>query len=126
MTTETKIRALLAIAYSDSFFDISELEYINNKAKELGLKNEDLIEIIKKPVGSDFNYPITEEEKFHFVFDLMELIHVDGVVDESEIKIFHTYLNKLGFSSEYHEEIHAMIESAVVKKQNFEEFYKNI
>jgi len=122
----TTISALVAIAYSDGFFDVSELEYINEKAKNLGLKNSELLEIIKNPYKNEFIHPITEEEKFQFIFDLMELIHVDGIIDEAENKIFHSYLKKLNFSAEYHDEIYVMVETAVVNKQNFNDFYKNI
>ena len=122
----TTISALVAIAYSDGFFDVSELEYINEKAKNLGLKNSDLLEIIKNPYKDEFIHPITEEEKFQFIFDLMELIHVDGNVDDAENKIFYSYLKKLNFSTEYHDHIYTLAETAVVNKLNFKDFYKNI
>ncbi|WP_115460575.1 hypothetical protein [Winogradskyella aurantiaca] len=122
---ESKLRALVATAYSDGFFDSRELFIINQRAKELGIKKENLLEIIRNPDKEELILPITEQEKLHFMYDLMTVIYADKVIEESEKQIFYKYLNKLNFKSEAHEEVFQLLRETVASDQTFEDFLKN-
>jgi uncharacterized tellurite resistance protein B-like protein len=119
---KTKIRSLVATAYSDGFFDSRELYIINQRAKELGLDSSEIIEIIRNPEVGEFISPITQEEKLEFMFDLMKVIYADKLIDESEIKIFYKYLNKLSFRNEVHDSIFNVIKEAVQNDISFDSF----
>jgi uncharacterized tellurite resistance protein B-like protein len=122
----TKIRNLVALAYSDGYFDTKELEYINKRAREEGLKNEELINILQNPYKSDYEIPITTKEKFEFLFDMMTLIHADNVVSEDEKIIFYKHLKYLGFKEDYQDELFEICSNSIQKNSTFDEFYNSI
>lgn len=123
---KNKIKCLVALAYSDGCFDIEELDFINKRAIAEGLTNNEIIEVLQNPYSVDFTMPITNKEKFEFLFDMMGLIHADGKVDLNEKKMFSKYLIHLGYSSEFHEELFLSYSNAITNDISFKEFYTKI
>jgi uncharacterized membrane protein YebE (DUF533 family) len=119
---KTKIRSLVATAYSDGFFDSRELFIINQRAKELGLESSDILEIIRNPEVAEFVSPVTQEEKLEFMYDLMRVIYADKIIDPSEEKIFYKYLGKLSFNPELHDDLFNLIKEAVQNNLEFDRF----
>lgn len=119
---KTKIRSLVATAYSDGFFDSRELFIINQRAKELGLESSDILEIIRNPEVTEFVFPVTQEEKLEFMYDLMRVIYADKIIDPSEEKIFYKYLKKLSFNPELHDDLFNLIKEAVQSYLEFDNF----
>jgi uncharacterized membrane protein YebE (DUF533 family) len=119
---KTKIQSLVATAYIDGFFDSRELYIINQKAKDLGLDGEEILEIIRNPEKQEFVFPVTEEEKLEFMYDLMVVIYADAIIDELEIKIFYKYLNKLEFKKQIQDHLFEIIKDSVKNNKEFKEF----
>ena len=122
---KTRIISLVATAYADGIFDIKELDYINNKAKNLKIEKDQLLKIIQNPYANDPIFPTLEIEKLEFMFDIMELIHVDNDIADSEITIFNSYLSKLGFTGNNANSLREKIGKSVEQGNSFSQFIKN-
>lgn len=119
---KTKIRSLVATAYIDGFFDSRELYIINQRAKELGLDGEEILEIIRNPNSEEFIFPVTEKEKLEFMFDLMRIIYADEIIEESEKKVFYIYLTKLDFKKDIQDNLFEIIKESVMNQEDFIDF----
>lgn len=109
---KSRIRALVATAYSDGFFDSRELHVINTKAKDLGLSGEEILEIIRNPENESILLPVTVEEKIQFMYDLMRVILADGKIEDNEKEIFYKYLKELDFNFSWFDDLfNTMVES---------------
>ena len=122
---KTRIISLVATAYADGIFDIKELDYINNKAKKLEIKQDELLHIIQNPYANNPVFPTLEIEKLEFMYDIMEIIHVDNDIAESEITIFNSYLSKLGFTGNNANTLREMIVKSVEQGNSFSQFKEN-
>ena len=119
---KNRIKALLATAYADGFFDSRELYVINSRARDLGLSGEEILELIRSPKAEVSIYPVTVEERIHFLYDLMRVILADEKIEEDEKSIFYKYLNELEFEPSIFDDLfHTMIDS--VKSGDNVEYY---
>ncbi|QNJ97020.1 tellurite resistance TerB family protein [Constantimarinum furrinae] len=121
---KSRIRALLITAYSDGFFDSRELYIINERAKDLGLSGEDILELIRNPAPQLIIYPVTVEERIHFLYDLMRVILADGKVDENEEQIFYKYLKELNFDSTLYDDLYISMIKSVKAQEDLETYFK--
>ena len=102
---KTKIKSLVAIAYSDGFFDVSELKLLNEKAISLGITNEEVIAILQNPYQDEFIPPVTFKEQIEFLFDLMQMIYADGQLEKNEKKLFLKYLDNFNFEENEYDDV---------------------
>jgi len=123
---ESKLRALVATAYTDGFFDHRELYLINQKAKELGIDNNALLDIIKNPKSENIYIPVTNDEKLGFIYDLMKIIYADEIVENAEKEIFYKYLEQLNFSDDIKDQLFDFTLESVKNKLSFDEFNSKI
>jgi uncharacterized tellurite resistance protein B-like protein len=82
------ISILLSAANADGKVHKDEFTFLIEKAKEKGLSEKEVDEILKDPQRyfNDDVKPATPEKKKEFVFDLFSMIFADGVIYESEMK----------------------------------------
>ncbi|WP_100802256.1 TerB family tellurite resistance protein [Ulvibacter sp. MAR_2010_11] len=120
----SRIRALLVTAYADGFFDSRELFIINERAKDLGLSGEDILKLIRNPEPELVIYPVTVEERIHFLYDLMCVILADGKVDDSEKQIFYKYLKEFNFDSTLYNDLYSSMMNSVKEHEDLETYFK--
>jgi uncharacterized membrane protein YebE (DUF533 family) len=89
-----RVRAMVAIAYVDGYFDVEELKLLNSKAASLGISEGELIEILQDPYSEEPIDLVSISEKKIFLRDLMTMIYADGIVDEREMTLFDKYLSR--------------------------------
>ncbi|MCI5057262.1 MAG: hypothetical protein MRY83_14200 [Flavobacteriales bacterium] len=68
-----------------------EIELLENIASRLGLTSEELEEIKKAPEDYAINPPVVLEDKYKRLYHLVQMMLVDGFVDDSEIAIVEKY-----------------------------------
>ncbi len=93
-------RNLVMIARADGHVSIEESELLQKIAKHIGISKEQAQEIIDNPKGYAINPPVSKEERFRRLVNLVEMVNADGVFDDDEIALLRKYGVALGFSDE--------------------------
>ena len=94
---KSHIRHLVRLAKSDGIFHSDELKFIKKIGKKNNLTEKEIDAIIQNPTSVDIVIPETKDEKFHQIFDLVNLMLKDGEVNDAEIEFCMELANRLGF-----------------------------
>jgi uncharacterized membrane protein YebE (DUF533 family) len=94
---KSHIRHLVRLAKSDGIFHSDELKFIKKVGKKNNLTEKEIDAIIQNPTSVDIVIPETKDEKFHQIFDLVNLMLKDGEVNDAEIEFCMELANRLGF-----------------------------
>lgn len=94
---KSHISNLVSIANLDGNFSLGEKRLIFQIGKKNGLSNDKLKSIIKSDKPIKFKVPDNDSARFDQVFDLVEMLLVDGTTNENEIEVCIEIAEKLGF-----------------------------
>lgn len=99
---ENHMKALVQISFIDGKFDEPEKNHVYAIGKANNLPENKIDEIMKNVVESkeyeDITYEgLMKEERFDFLYDIIQLMKIDGEVFLSEIKYCERIAEKLGF-----------------------------
>jgi len=106
-----KLNMLINLATSDGSLGESESKTIHMIAKSNGLTNEDVEAMMKNPkkIGDLSN--LTEDEKFEYLYHVIQLMKSDGQVFKSEIHFCEQIAERLGYKKGVVAELSARIYS---------------
>jgi hypothetical protein len=90
---------LYQMAFSDDNFDATELKMLYEFAKERGVSQEQLQQILINPI-QETNLPDTLDEKIDYLYDLALMIWADSIVTEDEKNTLIKYCKRFGFLEE--------------------------
>lgn len=88
---------LIALAKIDGHISDSEYELIYSIGEKHNLKSEDIDFLIDNSTNTEFILPTNDSERFDQIFDLVQLMLTDNVIDEAEIDFCIDIAEKLGF-----------------------------
>jgi uncharacterized membrane protein YebE (DUF533 family) len=88
---------LSALAKVDGHLDSSELNYIIAIGQKNGFKAEEVKSLIANTPSSHFHLPENDSERFDQIYDLVEMMLADGIVDDNEMEFCMEMATKLGF-----------------------------
>lgn len=91
------LRHLVRLAKADGILHKSEVKFIRKIGKENGLSDNAIEKIMENPTSVDIHIPETPEERFHQIFDLVNLMMKDGEVNDAEMEFCMDLANRLGF-----------------------------
>ena len=91
---------LYQMAFSDDNFDKLELKMLYYFAKERGISEEQLQQVLLNPPIENTEIPDNLNEKIDYLNDLSKMIWADGVVNEDERNTLLKYCKKFGFLDE--------------------------
>ena len=91
------ITNLGALARIDGHLDATELNYIIAVGQKNGLKPEDVRTLIANGEKVQVHLPENDSERFDQIYDLVEMMLADGIVDDSEMEFCMMMASKLGF-----------------------------
>lgn len=93
-----QLNVLSQLASSDNEFTDEESRMLHHIGQANGMTKEEVDEIIyhPKPIGSLDN--LTEDEKFEYLYNIVQLMKIDGQVYKSEIVFCQEMAAKLGFN----------------------------
>jgi uncharacterized membrane protein YebE (DUF533 family) len=99
---KNQLRALIQLAMSDQNFDDGERAQIYSIAEANGLTTEVVDELIdeylKKKGDVTINFDsLTHDERFDFLYDVIQLMKIDSEVFLSEIRYCEKMAQNLGF-----------------------------
>jgi uncharacterized membrane protein YebE (DUF533 family) len=111
---------LIAVANADGNINEKELNYLRNKASELGLTPEVLDQLIQE--SNNISLPMSEgvAERMSYLEDCVKMATADGVIMDSEKAFCKKICNLLGLEEGYLEELfdNTMSDSNQLSEQN--------
>ncbi len=95
--TKKKLNILIQLAEADKHFAKAEREMILKIASDRSFPEEDVNQLIRNPEPIDTLGALSQDQKFSYLVDCVELIFVDQKVFESEVIFTKSIAIKLGF-----------------------------
>jgi len=94
----TQIRVLIQLAMIDGELADAEQKVLHDIAERHGMSASDIEEIIAEnsAQGPDLS-DLTDDDKFEYMYSLVQLMKVDGRMKEPEIKFITTLATRLGY-----------------------------
>ncbi|MEM9324507.1 MAG: TerB family tellurite resistance protein [Bacteroidota bacterium] len=97
MSIRAQLSVLIGLANVDGDFDSEEKKLIHMLAKANGLSAEDVDQLIENPEPLPALSTMTDEDKFQYLYSIVQLMKIDNQVYLSEIKFCEDLAEKLGF-----------------------------
>jgi uncharacterized membrane protein YebE (DUF533 family) len=86
-----------ALAKVDGHIDAAELNYIIAIGQKNGMKTEEVKSLMANSDSVTFHLPDNDSERFDQIYDLVEMMLADGIVDDNEMDFCQEMATKLGF-----------------------------
>jgi uncharacterized tellurite resistance protein B-like protein len=106
-----KLNILINLAASDSSVAESEAKAIYLIAKSNGISKEEVDEMMKNPKKIGDLSTLTEDQKFEYLYHVIQLMKSDGQVFKSEINFCEEIAERLGYKKAVVAELSARIYS---------------
>ena len=90
-------RQLIALAKTDGLIAESELELLYTIGARNNYKSEEIDQMLSDNSPVDFVIPSNDSDRFDQIFELVQMMLADGIVDEKEIDFCINLADKLGF-----------------------------
>ncbi len=97
IVTKKKLNILIQLAEADKHFAKAEREMILKIAQDRKFPEEEVNQLIRNPEPIDTLGALSNEQKFSYLMDCIDLIFADQKVFESEIIFTKSIAIKLGF-----------------------------
>ncbi len=94
---KSHLKNLVALAKLDGHVTKEELSFLLKVGERNGVKADDVKKMILRTTTVKVTRPATDNDRFDYIFDLIEMTLVDGVMDEDEIDFCVDTAAKLGF-----------------------------
>ena len=88
---------LAALAKADGHIDSREMNFILAVGKKNGISSAEVQALVSGSKGDNKDLPTTDSERFDQIFDLVDMMLADGIVDETEMDFCIMMAEKLGF-----------------------------
>lgn len=97
MSIKSQLSALIQLANIDGEFSGEEKMMIMMIGKANGLNEEEIMNIVENPVPLPSASTMTDEDRFEYLYNIVQLMKIDSQVYLSEIKYCEELAEKLGF-----------------------------
>jgi uncharacterized tellurite resistance protein B-like protein len=91
------LKNLVVLAKLDGYVSKEELSFLIKVGEKNGISANDIRKMISRTTTVKVEKPETDDERFEIIFDLIQMVLADGVMDESEIDYAIDMAVKLGF-----------------------------
>lgn len=91
---------LVMLARVDGKIDDTEIKLLARMAKRLSLTDEQVKEIIENSDSYPMYPPVSKEDRYERFVQLIQMVMVDGVIDETEKSLVSKYGTALSISDE--------------------------
>ncbi len=96
---------MVAVAFSDGYFDEVESDFLAHKAREFGLPEEVVETIIEEADKLPFIVPENQIDRENQLADIIYIAIIDGEIRTQEYKLCLHIAEKLGFEKKYVDEV---------------------
>lgn len=90
---------LVLIAQVDGHVDDAELVLLRKIGMHIGLSYAQIGAIIDEPKNFNVIPPVSKDERFENMIDLIRMMHADGIDDEKEVKLLERFAVQIGYRS---------------------------
>jgi uncharacterized membrane protein YebE (DUF533 family) len=94
---KSHIQNLGALAKIDGHVDSSEMSFIISVGTKNGMKADDVRTLLANSDATKFVLPDNDSERFDQIYDLVEMMLADGIIDDNEMDFCIDMAGKLGF-----------------------------
>ena len=91
------IQNLAALAKADGHLDEREMSFIVAVGKKNGIRADQIRSIVASSSLNRVVVPSNDSERFDQIFDMVDMMLADGIVDDSEMDFCTIMAEKLGF-----------------------------
>lgn len=94
------IKNLLALAKADGFVHEKEQKMLFKIGKRIGLKDRQVKELMDSNEKFTINVPDNFRDQMNVLYDIMQMVWADGVVEKSEIAFCENLVKKFGLKKD--------------------------
>jgi len=91
---------LIYLANVDGFFHLNEYEFLIVVARKYGVSVEYLQKLQKKQSNYQYHLPKNSLERFHYWYDLMNMVLADNIIHEKELEYCEQMAKIFGYKPE--------------------------
>lgn len=92
-------RNMVLIAKADGVISEEEISLLNKIGQKISLSDEQIEAILKSPEKLAINPPASRVERFEQIVELIQMVQVDGKVDDREMKVLSRVAVGIGYKS---------------------------
>lgn len=97
---KSHIMNLAALAKADGHIDEREMSFIVAVGRKNGMRSADVRSIVGNTSTVDMVLPDNDSERFDQIFDLVDMMLADGIVDDTEMSFCVEMAQRLGFQQD--------------------------
>ena len=116
------LKTLIHLASSDEHLDGAEKELITSIGLKQGLKSWQIEELLNDKSDVEAFIPESIGNRLALVYDVMWLIHADGVVSEKEMEFFTNIIQSFAFEPQIEKEIYEIFEAGKPTLEEWKSF----
>ncbi|AII53427.1 MULTISPECIES: tellurite resistance TerB family protein [Hymenobacter] len=94
---KSHIQNLAALAKADGHIDEREMSFIVAVGKKNGIRADEIRTLVANSANSRMIVPDNDSERFDQIFDMVDMMLADGIVDDNEMDFCTIMAEKLGF-----------------------------
>nr|WKN35858.1 TerB family tellurite resistance protein [Tunicatimonas sp. TK19036] len=95
------LKNLIEVAYSDGEFDSVEVDYLLSLAGRFNISEAELKNIKDNPDTIEYEPPTRDQQRFEHLYQLVNMMMIDGVIHDKEIDICKKYAQRLNLRPEF-------------------------
>ena len=92
-------RNLVMVANVDGVLDDSEIVLLNKIGQRIGLTYAQIGAIMDDPQSFNVVPPVSKDDRFENMIDLIRMMHIDGIDEEREMKLLERFSVQIGYRS---------------------------
>lgn len=90
-------RNLVLLAQVDGTIDDTELVLLNKIGQRIGLSYTQIGTILDDPKGFNVMPPVSKDERYENMIDLIRMVVADSIIDEKEIALLERFAVQIGY-----------------------------
>jgi uncharacterized tellurite resistance protein B-like protein len=124
MSAITHVKLLVNLARIDGEVDQKELSYVVSIAKANGISHADVALLIGQDHEVIIPASLTDEQRFEYIFSLVQLMKIDERLFENEIRYCSKVASKLGYDQGVMFDLMLNVKSIAMEKNDIENLRK--
>jgi hypothetical protein len=94
---KSQLSSLIQLAIKDNDLGLKEQKWIFKIGESYGLSEEEINRLFKSPESIPNGNTLTSDEKFQYLYNVVQLMKIDSQVFKSEIDYCETLASRLGY-----------------------------
>lgn len=91
-------RNMVMIARADGEISEEEVALLHKMGQKISLSEEQIEMIINDPNKLSINPPVSRMDRYEQIIELIQMVHIDGKVDDNEMDVLERVAVGIGFS----------------------------